>query len=73
VGGRIGEGREGEGKHRKEVKSLKGCGCTVLMGWSLLPNAQRPFKIYCAPLNLSNTRTWICQLHFAQKLICWGL
>ena len=24
----------------------------VLMGWSLLPNALRPFKIYCAPPNL---------------------
>ena len=23
----------------------------VLMGWSLLPNALRPFKIYCAPPN----------------------
>ena len=24
----------------------------VFMGWSLLPNALRPFKIYCAPPNL---------------------
>ena len=24
----------------------------VLMGWSFLPNALRPFKIYCAPPNL---------------------
>ena len=24
----------------------------VLMGWSLLPNAMRPFKIYYAPPNL---------------------
>ena len=23
----------------------------VLMGWSLLPNALRPFQIYCAPPN----------------------
>ena len=38
------------------------------MGWSLLPNALRPFKIYCAPPNLSITRTWICLLNFAQ---CW--
>ena len=29
----------------------------VLTGWSLLPNALRPFKIYCAPLNLGITRT----------------
>ena len=25
----------------------------VLMGWSLLPNALRPFKIYCAPPKLA--------------------
>ena len=25
--------------------------CIVLMGWSLLPNALRSFKIYCASLN----------------------
>ena len=25
----------------------------VLMGWSLLLNALRPFQIYCAPPNLS--------------------
>ena len=29
----------------------------VLMGWSLLPNTQRHFKIYCAPPNLGITRT----------------
>ena len=23
--------------------------CIILMGWSLLPNALRLFKIYCAP------------------------
>ena len=31
----------------------------VLKGWSLLPNALRPFKIYCAPPNLGIPRTWI--------------
>ena len=30
--------------------------CIVLMGWSLLPNALRPLKIYCAPPNLGITR-----------------
>ena len=25
------------------------------------------FKIYCAPPNLDNTRTWICRLNFAQR------
>ena len=29
----------------------------VLMGWLLLPNPLRPFKIYCAPPNLGITRT----------------
>ena len=29
----------------------------VLIGWSLLLNALRPFKIYCAPPNLGITRT----------------
>jgi hypothetical protein len=29
----------------------------VLMGWSLLPNALRPFKIYCAPPNFGIIRT----------------
>ena len=29
----------------------------VLMGWLLLPNALRPFRIHCGPLNLSITRT----------------
>ena len=28
-----------------------------LMGWSLLPNALRPFQIYYAPPNLGITRT----------------
>ena len=37
----------------------------VFMGWSLLPNAMRPFKIYCAPPNLDITRTWICWLKFS--------
>ena len=36
----------------------------VLMGWSLLPNALRPFQIYCAPPNLVIS-TWICRLNFA--------
>ena len=27
----------------------------ILMGWSLQPNALRPFQIYCAPPNLSST------------------
>ena len=27
-----------------------------LMGWPLLPNALRPFKIYCAPPNVGITR-----------------
>ena len=35
--------------------------CIVLMGWSLLRNALRPFKIYCAPPNLG-IRTWICRI-----------
>ena len=39
----------------------------VLMGWSLLPNALRPFKIYCAPPNCGITRTWISRLNFAQR------
>ena len=47
----------------------------ALMGWSLLPNALRSFKIYWAPSNLGTTRTWICRLNFL--LIClffqaWG-
>ena len=29
----------------------------VLMGWSLLSNALRPFKTYCDPPNLDITRT----------------
>ena len=31
--------------------------CIVLKGWLLLPNALRPFQIYCAPPNLGITRT----------------
>ena len=46
--------------------------CIVLMGWSLLPNALRPFKIYCASPNLAITRTWICRLNFAQRPIFSG-
>ena len=45
------------------------CIVFVLLGWSLLPNALRPFKIYCAPPNLGITRTWICRLNFAQRPI----
>ena len=33
------------------------CILFVLMGWSLLPNALRPFQIYWAPPNLGITRT----------------
>ena len=46
--------------------------CIVLMEWSLLPNALRPFKIYCAPPNLGITRTWICRLNIAQRPIFSG-
>ena len=45
----------------------------VLMGCSLLPNALRSFKVYCAPPNLGKTRTWICRLNFAQRPIFSGL
>ena len=45
----------------------------VLMRWSLLPNAQWPFQIYCAPPNLGITRTWMCWLNFAQRPIFSGL
>jgi hypothetical protein len=45
----------------------------VLMGWSLLPNALRPTKIYYAPPNLGITRTSICRLNFAQRPIFSGL
>ena len=38
------------------------------MVWSLLPNALRPFKIYCAPPNLGITRTWIWRFNF----VAWG-
>jgi hypothetical protein len=34
----------------------------------VLPNALRPFKIHCAPLNL-DIRTKICRLNFAQRPI----
>ena len=44
-------------------------GVFVLMGWSLLPNALRQFKIYSAPSNLGITRTWICRLNFVQRPI----
>ena len=44
----------------------------VMMEWSLLPNAQRPFHIYCAPPNLG-TRTWICRSNFVQRPIFSGL
>ena len=49
------------------------CGCIVLMGWSLLPNALRLFQINCAPPNLGITRTWIYRLNFAQRPIFSGL
>ena len=45
------------------------------MGWSLLPNALRLFKIYCAPSNLGIARAWMCRLNFAQSPIffqVWG-
>ena len=45
----------------------------VLMGWSLLPNALRPYKIYCAPSNLCIARTSICRLHFPQRPVFSGL
>ena len=35
----------------------------VLMGWSLLPNALRPFQIYFAPPNLG-IRTWVMPIKF---------
>ena len=47
--------------------------CIELQGWSLLPDAPRPFQIYCAPPNLGITRTWICPLNFAQMPIFSGL
>ena len=31
------------------------------------------FKIYCAPMNLGITRTWICRLNFGQRPIFSGL
>ena len=47
--------------------------CIVLMEWSLLPNALRPFIIYWAPPSLG-IRTWICRLNFAQRPFfqAWG-
>ena len=33
--------------------------CIVLKGWSLLPNALRPFQIYCAP------RIWVLGREYA--------
>ena len=45
----------------------------ALMGWSLLPNVVRPFKIYCAPPNLGITSTWKYRLNFAQRPIFSGL
>ena len=42
-------------------------------GWSLLPNALRPFQIYRAPPNLGITRTRICRLNFGQRPIFSGL
>ena len=48
------------------------CTCIVLKGWSMLPNALRPFQIYCAPPNL-DIMTWICRLNFAQRPISSGL
>ena len=46
--------------------------CIVLKGCSMLPNALRPFQIYCAPPNLG-IRTWICRLNYAQRPIFSGL
>ena len=47
--------------------------CIVLKGWSLLPNALRPFQIYCAHPNLG-IRTWICWLNVGRGLFfqAWG-
>ena len=41
----------------------------VLMGWSMLPNALRPFQIYCAPSpDLGTTRTMFgALLYMAQR------
>ena len=50
--------------------SVKNCywlNCIVLMGWSLLPNALRPFwDLLCSP-NV-DTRTWICRLILLRDL-----
>ena len=41
--------------------------CIVLMGWSLLPNAPRPFwDLLCSP-NLGIAMTWICRLNFCSE------
>ena len=50
--------------------------CIVLccvVGVLIAAQALGPFKIYCAPPNLSITRTWICRLNFAQRPIFSGL
>ena len=47
--------------------------CICCDGWSLLPNALPPFKIYCAPPNLGIIRTWICRLNIARRPIVSGL
>ena len=39
----------------------------------ILPNALRPFKIYCAPPYLGITRTSTCRLNFAQRPIFSGI
>ena len=44
-------------KHQSIVLGILYIFIYVLMGWSLLPNALRPFKIYCDPPNLGITRT----------------
>ena len=51
---------------------MHGLYCIVLKGWSLLPNALRPFEIHCALPNLG-IRTWVCRLNFAQWPIFSGL
>ena len=50
--------------------------CIVLycfVGWSLLPNALRPFWNLLYSPNLGITRMWICRLNFAQRPIFSGL
>ena len=56
-------------------KYIKSDSCIVLMGWSLLPNALRPFsRSIVLPPNLGITRTWICQLILLRSLFfqAWG-